>query len=360
MERERAIAFLSRAPFVHIASATPDGEPVLRVVHAVVIGDKLLFHGAPAGEKMDIIGRRAVVSYEEVVASIPSYFVDPERACPATTFYESVQAHGVIERVEDPVLKAEMLSALMGKHQPEGGHVPIDARHDLYRKPVAGILVLALSLADVDGKAKLGQNRTPEEVSRIAELLWKRGEKGDALAVDLVLRANPSAPLPAFLRAPEGVSLICAMAEEDADDAAALLEGAYWTVGLSAPQKRNAFLGSTAWVGARDLEGKLIATARAISDGSRNAWIYDVIVAPAWRGRGVGRALMRLLLDHPAVRNAAQVLLNTVDAEKLYESFGFRVRSYRDAPNHRVVEMILVRPQDTHDRALRVAPLASR
>jgi nitroimidazol reductase NimA-like FMN-containing flavoprotein (pyridoxamine 5'-phosphate oxidase superfamily)/ribosomal protein S18 acetylase RimI-like enzyme len=343
MDAREAIELLGRARVVHLATTTPSGEPVLRALHAAVIGDRILFHGAPAGEKAETVGRAAVVCAEETVASIPSYFVDPERACPATTLYRSVQAHGTLEEVDDPVLKAAMLQALMAKHQPEGGHVPIDADHPLYRKAVAGVMVLAVRMERVDGKAKLGQNRTPAESTRILELLWARGEPGDALAVDLVRAANPRAPTPAFLACPAGATLRCALGEADADEAAAMLAPAYWNEGASPDRVARSLLGSAAWVGARDEAGKLVATARALSDGARRAWIYDVIVAPAWRGRGLGDAMMRLLLAHPSVRHVEKVLLNTRDVERFYEKHGFRVRSVRKEPTP-AMEMVLERP----------------
>jgi ribosomal protein S18 acetylase RimI-like enzyme len=81
-------------------------------------------------------------------------------------------------------------------------------------------------------------------------------------------------------------------------------------------------LGSQAWVGARDGDGRLVATARAVSD-SGTAWIYDVVVARDWRGRGLGRRLVELVLDHPAVRVAKTVRLATRDARGLYERYGF-------------------------------------
>ncbi|WP_272423471.1 GNAT family N-acetyltransferase [Polyangium jinanense] len=356
MDRASAVALLARAPVVHLGSTTHDSEPVLRVVHGVVVGDHVLFHGAPVGEKMDVIGRRAVVSAEEIVASIPSYFVDPERACPATTLYRSVQVHGTVERIEAPYLKAAMLTALMKKHQPEGGYVPIDAEHPLYKKAVAGVLVLGVSLERLDGKAKLGQNRTPAEVGRILDLLWARGAPGDVAAIDLVRAANPSAAVPSFLEAPADTTLVCAMGEADADEATALLVGTYWCEGTPPDRIRKSLLGSSAWVGARDRSGTLVGTARAIADGARRAWIYDVIVANAWRGRGLGRALMRLLLDHPAVRGAETVLLRTRDAMKLYEPFGFRTRHVHRTDGREVHEMILGR---TAANGEAVCPLAS-
>lgn len=341
MDKASALAFLAAANTVHIASSTEDGEPVLRVVHGVVVDGWLLFHGAPAGEKMDVIGRRAVVSTEEMIASIPSYFVDPERACPATTFYRSVQLHGTITRIDDTHVKAEMLSQLMKKHQPEGGHVPISSDHPLYRKAIEGILVLGIRCDDIDGKAKLGQNRTPAEVTRIVELLWKRGLSGDARAVELVLSANPKVPRPTFLQGPEGVQLFCSLGERDADEATELLRPTYWQETTRTETIRRSLLGSTAWVGARDEHGKLVAIARAMSDGAKLAWMYDVIVSDERHRRGLGTAVVRLLLDHPAVRGVDRVLLHTRDAQGFYERFGFRTREV--STDSRLSEMIFVR-----------------
>ena len=96
----------------------------------------LAFHGARAGEKMEGIGRHAVVAAHEVIAEIPSWFLDAERACPATTYYVSAQAHGPLRAITSQERKARVLAALMTKYQPEGRHVPISANHPLYRKAI--------------------------------------------------------------------------------------------------------------------------------------------------------------------------------------------------------------------------------
>jgi GNAT superfamily N-acetyltransferase len=59
-----------------------------------------------------------------------------------------------------------------------------------------------------------------------------------------------------------------------------------------------------------------------MADG-RGAWIYDVVVEQGWRGRGLGKRLFALALDHPAVRRCAFVKLDTRDAQELYARFGF-------------------------------------
>ncbi len=72
-----------------------------------------------------------------------------------------------------------------------------------------------------------------------------------------------------------------------------------------------------------DETGALVATARAIADGGKYAWVYDVCVRGDWRGRGLGKAVTRLLLEHPAVRSCRVVRLGTRDAQSLYAGFGF-------------------------------------
>ncbi|WP_437612165.1 GNAT family N-acetyltransferase [Sorangium sp. So ce834] len=343
MERAEAEELLGRAEVVHMASTTAEGAPLLRAVHGVVVRGSIAFHGAPAGEKIEAVGRAAVVSCEQIVASIPSYFTDPARACPATTLYRSAQAHGVIERVDDPEHKAEVLEALMRKYQPEGGYAPLDARSPLYRKAIEGILVLAVPLERLDGKAKLAQNRAPEERARLLAKLWERGSPGDPGAIELLRGACPDTPVPDFLRAPAGCALACALGPRDVDAAVDLLEGAYWNQGVPREVIALAQLGSSAWVGARDAAGRLVATARAVSDGSKRAWMFDVMVAPPLRGLGVGEAVVRLLLAHPAVRGARHVHLGTQDAHTFYARFGFRHRADLPPPPFTSTEMVLAR-----------------
>jgi nitroimidazol reductase NimA-like FMN-containing flavoprotein (pyridoxamine 5'-phosphate oxidase superfamily)/ribosomal protein S18 acetylase RimI-like enzyme len=351
MGREEAEALLGQAAVVHLASTNDAGEPVIRALHTVVVRGALAFHAAPAGEKVEALGKPAVAVAEEVVASVPSYFMDPERACPATTLYRSAQVHGTVVEVEDPVHKAEVLAALMAKYQPEGGHVPISAAHPLYAKAIAGLLVAEIPLERLDGKAKLAQNRTPAERRHLLEKLWERGLPGDPAAVEQVLAHNQGMPLPSFLAAPAGsgaARLVAAPGTGDAEAAAELCAGAYWNADVSRDVIRRAHLGSAAWVGARDEAGRLVATARAIGDGAKRCWIYDVMVAPELRGRGLGEAVVRLLLDHPAVRRARRVYLATRDAQPFYERLGFGDRGEVEIGRRAYVstEMVLIREAD--------------
>jgi len=326
MARGEAMALVADAAVVHLATTTPDGAPVLRTLHPVVVDGDVCFHAAAVGEKTEALGRAVVLSAEEIVASIPSYFVDAERACPATTLYRSVQLHGTLEAVDDEAQKARVLGALMARYQPEAGHVPIDPAEprygELYAKAVAAILILRVRAGDVDGKAKLLQNRSPDERVRVLEKLWQRGADGDVRAIELIRAANPDTPTPAFLQTTLPVTLHCALDARDVDAAVALLAPEYWNDLHPKERIAGALAGSSVFVGAR-VDGKLVACARAISDGHKYAWVYDVVVAPEWRGCGLGERVMRLCLDHPRVRGAWRVLLQTRDAQPLYRKLGF-------------------------------------
>lgn len=336
MERADAEALLARVPVVHFASTTPEGEPVLRAVHGVVVDGWLAFHGSPVGEKALSVGRTAVLSAEETVASIPSYFVDPELACPATTLYRSAQVHGTLEAVSDGAFKAVVLTALMQKFQPEGGYRPIRVEDPRYTKAVLGIGVVRVSLERLDGKAKLAQNRTPAERTRVLECLWRRGADGDCAAIEAIREANPGTPVPGVFAAPEGLSLHAALGARDVADVQRLLATTYWSLGVDAAFVARTHLRASAWVGARDASGRVVGSVRAISDEAKRAWVYDMVVAPEHQHKGLGARLMTLLLDHPAVRGTQSVLLQTRDAEGFYARLGFVPEAERPPPYPRV------------------------
>lgn len=325
MDAAEGIALLERAQSVHVATTDPLGRPVLKAVHGVVRGDHLYWHGSPGGEKARCTGRMAVVSAHEVVAEIPSHWVHPERACPATTYYRSVQVHGVLEAVESPVEVAAALQALMDRYQPDGGFVPILHDHPLYRDELRRVLVVRVSLRDITAKGKLGQNRTPEEIRRIVERLWQRGTPRDLRAIDTVLASHPASAVPETMRGPRGTHLIpCVHRAADVERATELLRRAYWNIGrFDGDAIRRAITASCAVVGARSDDGELVGVARAVSDDAKRAWIYDVCVQPEFRGHGVGRAVLQLLLKHRALRDVREVHLGTRDAQAFYASLGF-------------------------------------
>lgn len=67
-----------------------------------------------------------------------------------------------------------------------------------------------------------------------------------------------------------------------------------------------------------------IGFARVITDGATFAYLCDVFVDEAYRGKGLGKWMLQCLLQHPDLINIRRVLLATQDAHGLYGQFGFQ------------------------------------
>lgn len=83
---------------------------------------------------------------------------------------------------------------------------------------------------------------------------------------------------------------------------------------------------------------RLVAFARVLTDFVVRAMIFDVIVHPDDRGKGLGRLLMDKLLAHPSLEKVPVFLLQTRDKQAFYTKFGF-VQS----TEHHVDAMLLIR-----------------
>ena len=70
--------------------------------------------------------------------------------------------------------------------------------------------------------------------------------------------------------------------------------------------------------------GRQVAFARVVSDRAVFAYLMDVYVDPEFRGRGISKALLRAILDHPDLQALRVFLLGTRDAHGLYAQFGFQ------------------------------------
>ena len=116
----------------------------------------------------------------------------------------------------------------------------------------------------------------------------------------------------------------------------------YWGAGRSREAMARAIAGSSRVVGLyRD--GEQVGFARAISDRATIAYLADVYVLPAHRGRGLGVELVREIVDGEP-RLDVRWLLHTADAQRLYGKLGFT----GDPPEYPVMERPRPRPRRSH------------
>jgi GNAT superfamily N-acetyltransferase len=102
----------------------------------------------------------------------------------------------------------------------------------------------------------------------------------------------------------------------------ALVKATYWGSQRNAELDRRAFANSVCVIALVD--GRQVGFARAHGDRTWFARISDVIVWPEHRGKGIGKALVEALLDHQELRTVQTWMLNTSDAQGLYERYGFQ------------------------------------
>jgi GNAT superfamily N-acetyltransferase len=100
------------------------------------------------------------------------------------------------------------------------------------------------------------------------------------------------------------------------------LAASYWSPGLPLDVLTRAVAGSLCFGLYRGAEQ--VGFARVITDRATFAYLCDVYVLDAHRGRGLGRWLLEVVVVHPALQGLRRFVLVTRDAHGLYERFGFR------------------------------------
>ena len=119
----------------------------------------------------------------------------------------------------------------------------------------------------------------------------------------------------------------------DVDAAVAFLTtSVYWARWRTAEDIKQQIAGAWRLVGAYDAAGEMVGFARASGDGS-SEYLADVYVLPGHRGAGLGKALVRMMVEEgPGAGH--RWMLHTSDAHGLYERFGFTQpdRTYLERP----------------------------
>jgi len=108
----------------------------------------------------------------------------------------------------------------------------------------------------------------------------------------------------------------------DFDRVHAWLSTAYWSPGISRERVMRAAAHSSLLVGAYGPGGQA-GYLRVVSDRTTFAWICDVYVDEAHRGRRLARAMVRFAQDHPEHQGLRRWLLATRDAHAVYRACGF-------------------------------------
>lgn len=97
---------------------------------------------------------------------------------------------------------------------------------------------------------------------------------------------------------------------------------AYWAKGRTREVVERSFANSFP-VGLYGAGRQQVAVARIVSDRATFAWLCDVYVDPAHRGRGLGTVIANWAVEWAGRHDIKRVVLATLDAHGVYAKAGF-------------------------------------
>lgn len=120
-------------------------------------------------------------------------------------------------------------------------------------------------------------------------------------------------------------TVTCDPAKQDLEVIHGFLTKSYWASGIPKDTVRRSIEQSLCFALLHNDEQ--IGFARVISDFATIAYLGDVFVQPAYRGRGLSKWLMECIIAHPRLQGLRRWLLATSDAHGLYQQYGFTALS---------------------------------
>jgi transcriptional regulator len=173
-ELEQVRAHARSWPF---ATLVTSGSLGLFATHVplLVDGDRLIGHLARANPHLVDLDGPALAIFHGPHAFVRSdWYAEPTRQVP-TWNYLAVHATGTARTLREPADVLAALAALMAAMQPDG--VPPDPGY--VEKLAKGVVAIELAVERWEGKAKLSQNKGPEDRERVMAALAERAEDQD-------------------------------------------------------------------------------------------------------------------------------------------------------------------------------------
>jgi GNAT superfamily N-acetyltransferase len=99
------------------------------------------------------------------------------------------------------------------------------------------------------------------------------------------------------------------------------LTSSYWAMGISQEIVQRCVDGAVCFGVFH--EDQQIGFARVVTDKASFGYLADVFIDEAWRGKGLSKWLMEVIIQHPDLQGFRRFLLATRDAHGLYRQFGF-------------------------------------
>jgi len=141
-DRENIDGIIRRCPICHLALCD-EGQPYVVPLNFGYDGERIFFHCAVEGRKVDIVRKNPRVCVE---FAIPGAIAKGEQACDWGSTFESVIAFGQARILDQPDEKRTALACIMEQYSNESWTFPDDM--------VARTCCIAVSVEEITGKRK--------------------------------------------------------------------------------------------------------------------------------------------------------------------------------------------------------------
>ncbi len=132
-----------------------------------------------------------------------------------------------------------------------------------------------------------------------------------------------------------------------------LSEQAPWSLGIPRAVVERSVANSLCFAALASEAGatSLAGFARVVTDRATFAYLCDVFVLPAWRGRGIARAMLAAIDAHADLQGLRRILLFTRDAHGLYARHGFAPLTHPERGMERLRTDLYTRANPAHASA---------
>ena len=160
-----------------LATNGQDGYPYVTPVNFISMQERIYFHCAPKGEKLDNLKRDPRVCFEvDVPLAYLDVGLDPSRPiCNLHQLYHCVIIRGLASVVTDETLKLAALNALIAKHEHRADFKKVTADMSGYK----ACEVIEIKPDATSAKSDLIQNKSEQDRRAVAEYLFSRNQPGD-------------------------------------------------------------------------------------------------------------------------------------------------------------------------------------
>lgn len=180
-DKQQIKDILTEATIGRMATIGADGFPYITPVNFVYHQDKIYFHCAHKGEKIDNINRDNKVCFE---VDIPLSYLEVafnrlNNGCKVHQLYKCVIIRGWAIVVDNIETKIDSLNALVASHEGNRNFDTITSEEPLAK----ACSVVEISIESISGKSDLLQERSSKYQRNIGSDLANRGLPGDLEAV---------------------------------------------------------------------------------------------------------------------------------------------------------------------------------